>query len=101
MDRNALLDETRSRLLEPNLPFLRQLRASPTVAEVLGSEKADNESWGDFALLGMLALATMRRTVRADLRGANRVLVGIIGSGPTAVGTPDECRKPLAKAAAR
>lgn len=111
---NALLDETRSRLIEAGLPFLRQLRTSPTVAALLEDEKTDTETWADFALLGMITLASMRRMVRADLRGVIRLGVGIVGAvadgvmaeragetvDPTSVGTPDIRRKRIAKAAA-
>lgn len=112
---NALLDQTRSRLIETGLPFLRQLRASPTVAELLDGEKLDNETWADFALLGMIVLASMRRMVRADIRGVIRFGVGLVGAvadgvmaeraaetgDPTSVGRADVRRKPAAKAAAR
>ena len=103
---NALLHESRSRLIEPGLPYLRQLRLSPTVAAVLEAEKLDTETWGDFAVLGMIVLANMRRASRGDLRGVIRLHVGIVGappdgpaSDPTSVGSPDERRKPLARAA--
>lgn len=105
---NALLDQTRSRLIETGLPFLRKLRASPSVAELLEAEKQDNETWADFAILGMITLACMRRMVRADLRGVIRLGVGIVSAvtagfavDPTNVGekiAPHERRKPLAKA---
>ena len=112
---NALLDATRSRLIETGLPFLRQLRASPTVAELLEGEKQDNETWADFALLGMITLASTRRMVRADIRGVIRFGVGIVKgvadgvmaeragetADPTSVGAPDVRRKPVAKASAR
>jgi hypothetical protein len=112
---NALLDETRSKLIETGLPFLRQLRASPTVAALLEAEKLDNETWADFSLLGMITLASMRRMVRADLRGVIRLGVGIVGAvtdglmgerateagDPTSVGSPYGRRKPTAKASAR
>lgn len=110
---NALRDETRSRLIESGLPFLRQLRTSPTVAELLDAEKTDTETWADFALLGMITLASMRRMVRADLRGVIRLGVGIVGAvadgvmaeraaetgDPTSVGRPDVRRKPPVKVA--
>lgn len=106
---NALLDETRTKLIETGLPFLRKLRASPSVAELLDAEKQDNETWADFALLGMITLASMRRMVRADLRGVIRLGVGIVSAvtagfatDPTDVGqkiAPHERRKPLVKAA--
>jgi hypothetical protein len=112
---NALRDATRSRLIESGLPFLRQLRTSPTVAELLEGEKTDTETWADFALLGMITLASMRRMVRADLRGVIRLGVGIVGAvadgvmgeraaetiRPTSVGPADNCRKPPTKAVAR
>ena len=112
---NALRDETRSRLIESGLPFLRQLRTSPSVAELLDAEKQDTETWADFALLGMITLASMRRMVRADIRGVIRLGVGIVGAvadgvmgerateraDPTSVGSPDVRRKPAAKASAR
>jgi len=103
---NALLDESRDVRLEPGLPFLKQLRVSPQVALLLEAERAANESWGDFAVTGMIALATMRRTLRMDLRGAYRLLVGIVGATgaqefPTDVRhAPDE-RRALAKAKGR
>lgn len=108
MARNALLDESRSERLELGLSFLRQLRASATVVDILEAEKAADETWGDFALEGMIALAAMRRTLRMDLRGVNRLCVGLVGLAddarqmdPTDVGSPDACRKPPAKVARR
>jgi len=103
---NALLDESRDTRLEPGLPFLKQLRISPRVALLLEAERAANESWGDFALAGMIALATMRRTVRMDLRGAYRLLVGIVGATgaqefPTDVRALADERRGLAKARGR
>lgn len=110
---NALLNETRSKLLEPGLPFLRQLRVSPSIAALLDAEKQDNESWADFALLGMITLASMRRMVRADIRGVIRLGVGIVGAvadgvmeerategnAPTIAGPTAGRRKPPAKIA--
>ncbi|MFB3816163.1 MAG: hypothetical protein ACE147_00750 [Candidatus Methylomirabilales bacterium] len=78
---NALLDETRSERLPVNLPFLLQLRVSPTIRELLEREKPANESWADFAMLSMIQRAVHARTVRLDFDGAKRLLVTVGGSG--------------------
>lgn len=76
---NSLLDETRSDRLDLGLAFIRQLRVSPTVAEVLAEEKPAAQTWGDFAILSMVSFAVMARMVRGDLRGVIRLLVRLVG----------------------
>ena len=76
---NALLDETRSERLPINLPFLQQLRVSPTIRDLLDQERPANETWADFAVLAMLQRVVMARTIHFDLSGAKRLLVTLTG----------------------
>jgi hypothetical protein len=88
---NAFLDETRSERLDLALPFMRQLRVSPTLAEVLAAEKPATQTWGDFALAAMVEKAVTARMVRGDLCGVTCLVVRLTGrpSGTTeSAGTP-------------
>lgn len=112
---NACLDETRSERIDVGLVFMRQLRLSPTLAEVLADEKPAVQTWGDFALSAMVEKVVTARMVRGDYRGVIRLLVRLVGppsdgalggraptlasdsrqAGPT---TSENDRKPLATA---
>jgi hypothetical protein len=102
---NALLDETKSGRIEFDLPFLRELKVSPTAKAILFEEKPSNMGWGDFAIFSMLAFVLMARIMRFDLRGVIRLCVGLTGwlpderpTAPTSVGSPDDRRKLPTKA---
>jgi len=76
---NALLDETRSERIDLGLPWLKQLRVSPTVFELLSEEKPANMSWGDFLLTAALCYVRCARDIRGDFRGSNRLGVRLFG----------------------
>jgi len=79
---NAFLDETRTERIDLGLPICKQLRASPTVFEVLAEEKPATMSWGDFATISMISFALMGRNLRGDFRGAYCQAVRIFGTFP-------------------
>ena len=87
---NALLDETRSERIDLGLPFLKQIRVSPTLANVLSEEKPANQSWGDFFLSAAVNQILMSRNMRGDWRGCNRLLVRIVGPEPDGLGITTE-----------
>lgn len=76
---NALLDETRTVRIDVGLPWLKQLRVSPTVFELLSEEKPANMSWGDFLLTAALCYVRCARDIRGDFRGSNRLGVRLFG----------------------
>jgi hypothetical protein len=93
---SALLDETRSERLDLGLVVMKQLRLSPTLAEVLGEEKPATQTWGDFALAAMVEKVVTARSLRGDYRGVIRLLVRLVGQpsdgaagGPAQRPTPD------------
>jgi hypothetical protein len=106
---NALLDETKNARIEFGLPWLHELKVSPTIKQILLEEKPSNLGWGDFAIFSMLTFAFIARMMRFDLRGVIRLGVRVVGALPdeppalpTSVGSPDEPpARPLAKAPAR
>lgn len=81
---NALLDEKRTARLEIGLPWMKQLRVSPTVEAVLLEEKPASVTWGDFAILAMVLFCFIARIVRGDVRGVIRLGVRLAGSTPDA-----------------
>jgi hypothetical protein len=87
---NALLDETRSERIDLGLPFLKQIRASPTLAQLLSEEKPANQSWGDFFLTAAVNQVLMSRNMRGDWRGVHRLLVRVIGPEPDGLGVTAE-----------
>ncbi len=89
MAANAFLDETRTERLDIGLPFLRQLRLSPTLENLLAEEKPANQSWGDYFLTAAVNQALSARNVRGDWRGSNRLIVRLVGS---LSGDPDNRR---------
>lgn len=106
---NVLLDETRSDRIEFGLPWLRELRVSPTVKRVLAEEKPSHLGWGEFAILAMVAFVLIARIMRGELHGVIRLVRLLLGplpddapGDPTSVGAtdiaPGDPRRPLARA---
>jgi hypothetical protein len=87
---NAMLDETRSERIDLGLPFLKQIRTSPTLAAILSEEKPANQSWGDFFLTAAVNHVLHVRNVRGDWRGCHRLLVRVIGPEPDGLGPTTE-----------
>jgi hypothetical protein len=87
---NAMLDETRSERIDLGLPFLKQIRTSPTLAAILNEEKPANQSWGDFFLSAAVNQVLHARNIRGDWRGCHRLLVRVIGPEPDGLGVTAE-----------
>ena len=87
---NALLDETRSERIDLGLPFLKQIRLSPTLATVLSEEKPANQAWGDFFLTAAINHVLHAHNVRGDWRGCHRLIDRLIGPPPVGLGVTSE-----------
>ena len=88
---NAFLDESRSERIDLGLPFLKQIRASPTIVKVLSEEKPANQSWGDFFLSATINHVLNKKNVLGDWRACHRLLGRMIGPEPDGLGvTPEQ-----------
>lgn len=87
---NAMLDETRSERIDLGLPFLKQIRVSPTIHEFLKDHKPDNRDWGTFILSRAVSGILADYNVRFDFRGLNRQVVRLFGSEKPGLGVSSE-----------
>jgi hypothetical protein len=90
MSRNAFLDETRTERIDLGLPFLKQIRVSPTISALLMEEKPANQTWGDFFLTAAVNHIFHARNMRGDWRGCNRLMVRLLGPEPDGLGVTTE-----------
>jgi hypothetical protein len=94
---NCLLYETRTKVVDLNLPICTKLRVPPTIFDVLAEEKPQNQSWSDFLLSHAITGILTKHNMVGNWRHSNRLVVRMFGENPhrrrdedTGAGTPYE-----------